>query len=76
MSATNIEHTLRRMLHDKEQLNRKDATKLKEMMLADGYLSRGERKVIRNAMEKHLLDDTASEIIGDLLVRDQTDDPR
>jgi hypothetical protein len=68
MSSTNIVHTLRRMLHRKEQLNKKDAVRLRELLLADGYLSRSERKLIRNAIHNNLLDDVACQIISELLI--------
>lgn len=68
MSARNIEQALRRMLNNKERLNKKDAERLKELILADGYLSRSERKIVRNAIDHDLLDDPAFEIFLDLLL--------
>lgn len=68
MSARTIEQTMRRMLNTKERLNRNDAVRLKKLILADGYLSRGEKKLMTQAIENNLLDDQAFEIFLDLLL--------
>jgi hypothetical protein len=69
MSAKQIERSLRRMLNSKERLTKADADRLKDLILADGYLSRSERKVVRHAMENDLLDEPAFEIFLDLLLK-------
>jgi hypothetical protein len=69
MSLTNVERTLRRALNKKERLNKADATRLKHMVLSDGYLSRGERRVMVQAMEDDLLNDDAFEIFLEVLLQ-------
>ncbi|MBX3073293.1 hypothetical protein KF707_20900 [Candidatus Obscuribacterales bacterium] len=71
MSATKIERTLRRMLSRKERLSKADAKRLRDLILEDGYFSRSERKVVRNAIENDLLDDPAFEVFLDLYLNDQ-----
>ncbi|MDZ4833315.1 MAG: hypothetical protein SGJ27_05895 [Candidatus Melainabacteria bacterium] len=66
MSATTIERTLRRMLNSKERLSKNDAKRLRELILKDGYFSKTERKIVRNAIENNLLDDPAFEVFLDL----------
>lgn len=68
MSANNVERMVRRMLHNKERLSKNDAVRLKKLILADGYLSRSERKVVRTAIENDRLEDPAFEIFLDLLL--------
>jgi hypothetical protein len=68
MSATNVERALRRALNRKERLNKADALRLKQMVLADGYLSRSERKVMLQTVEHDLLDEDAFEIFLDVLL--------
>jgi hypothetical protein len=69
MSATLIERELRRALNRKERLSKADALRLREMVLEDGYLSRGERKVMVQAIENNLLDDDAFEIFVQVLLQ-------
>lgn len=69
MPATTIERTLRRMLSTKERLSKGDALRLKEMILADGYLSKSERKIMVRAIENDLLDDSAFEIFLEMLLQ-------
>jgi len=71
MSATKIERTLRRMLNSKERLSKADAKRLRELILEDGYFSKTERKVVRNAIENDLLDDPAFEVFLDLYLHNQ-----
>lgn len=71
MSATTIERTLRRMLNRKERLSKADAKLLRELILEDGYFSKTERKVVRNAIENDLLDDPAFEVFLDLYLDNQ-----
>lgn len=71
MSATKIERTLRRMLNSKERLSKTDAKRLRDLILEDGYFSKSERKVVRNAIENDLLDDPAFEVFLDLYLHDQ-----
>jgi hypothetical protein len=71
MSATKIERTLRRMLNSKERLTKADAKRLRELILEDGYFSKTERKVVRNAIENDLLDDPAFEVFLDLYLHNQ-----
>jgi hypothetical protein len=68
MSAKQIEHTLRRMLNNKERLTKGDADKLKQLILSDGYLSRSERKVVYTAIENDRLDNFAVQIFLELLL--------
>ena len=69
MSAVRIEQTLRRMLHSKDKLNKEDARRLKALILADGYISRSERKVIENAIRHGKLDQDAHADFLELLER-------
>ncbi|MDX2105875.1 MAG: hypothetical protein SFY67_05680 [Candidatus Melainabacteria bacterium] len=71
MSATKIERTLRRMLNSNERLTKADAKRLRELILEDGYFSKTERKVVRNAIENDLLDDPAFEVFLDLYLHNQ-----
>lgn len=68
MSAKTIEHTLRRMLNAKERLSKKDAIQIRELILEDNYLSRGEKKIVHEAIENDLLSDEAFEILIDLVL--------
>ncbi|MBP9089643.1 hypothetical protein KBI23_01350 [bacterium] len=69
MSASTIERTFRRMLHKNGRLNKNDASELRKMILADGYFSKSERKLVSQSIENDLLDDPASEIFLDLLLQ-------
>jgi hypothetical protein len=69
MSATRIERTLRRALNKKDRLNKADALRLKQMVLADGYLSRSERNIMVQAVEHDLLDEDAFDIFVDVLLQ-------
>ena len=71
MSATKIERTLRRMLNSKRRLSKTDAKRLRELILEDGYFSKTERKVVRNAIENDLLDDPAFAVFLDLYLHNQ-----
>ena len=71
MSATTIERTVRRMLNRKARLSKADAKRLRELILEDGYFSKTERKVVRNALENDLLDDPAFEVFLDLYLHNQ-----
>lgn len=72
MAAETVKRTLRRMLSTKERLSKANALRLRELILADGYLSRSERKVVQFAMENDLLEDAAFEIFLELLLDQQT----
>lgn len=67
MSATTIQNALRRMLRDKRQLTRNDAMRIRSLVLADGYVSRGDRKLVYAALDSERLDDSAYEILSQLL---------
>ena len=71
MSATTIERTLRRMLNNKERLSKNDAKRLRELILADSYFSKTERKVVRHAIENDQLDEPAFEVFLDLYLQNQ-----
>jgi hypothetical protein len=73
MSATKLEQKVRRALNKKERLNKLDARHVKEMVLADGYVSRTERRVMTRAVEQRLLDDDAFAVIDQLLSKPQID---
>jgi hypothetical protein len=68
MSANKLEQTVRRAMRKRHGVNKVDAAHIKEMVLADGYVSRGERKVIARLMENGLLDDDALDVFIDLLL--------
>lgn len=68
MSAKTIERMLRRMLTRRERLTGRDAVRLKDLILEDGYLSRSERKILHYAIENGLLEDEAFEIFLDLIL--------
>ncbi|MGE0264749.1 MAG: hypothetical protein AB7V06_18885 [Candidatus Obscuribacterales bacterium] len=72
MSAVKIEQTLRRMLNNKPRLSKRDAVMLKELILADNYISRSEAKVILNAIRQGKLDQQAEPIFQDLLAKSRT----
>ncbi|MBX9693584.1 MAG: hypothetical protein K2Z81_14440 [Cyanobacteria bacterium] len=67
MSAKRIERTMRRMLNNKRQLNNRDAMRIRELILEDGYISKSEKKLVWQAMENDLLECPAIEIFHDLL---------
>ncbi|MBZ0188517.1 MAG: hypothetical protein K8F91_19875 [Candidatus Obscuribacterales bacterium] len=69
MSASTIERTFRRMLHKNGRLNKNDARELRKMILADGYFSKSEKKLVNQAIESDLLDEPAFEIFLDLLLQ-------
>jgi hypothetical protein len=66
VSSTTIERTLRRMVNKNERLSKSDARRLHELILEGGSASRTERKIVRYAIENHLLDDPAFEVFLDL----------
>ncbi len=66
-----IERTMRRMLNNKRQLNNRDAVRIRDLILADGYFSRGEKKLVRQAIEKDLLEWHAFQVFHDLLNKEQ-----
>jgi hypothetical protein len=72
MTVRIIQQTMRRMMQKKEQLDRNDALRLRELILADGYVSRGERKVLHEALHSRRLDDSAWEILTALLHGERT----
>ncbi len=59
------------MLNTKERLTKADAKRLRELILEDGYFSKTEGKVVRNAIENDLLDHPAFEVFLDLYLHNQ-----
>lgn len=75
MSCKTIERTMRRMLSRKERLNMGDAVRIKELMLADGIISKSEKKMCQYAIENDLLDERAFEVFLDLLLSKREEQP-
>jgi len=69
MSAKIFERTVKRLLGRRQQLDKADAARLRELVLADGYVSRSERKVIVQIMRKDRVNDEAFDLFVDLLLR-------
>lgn len=58
-----IQRTLKGMLRKRERLSKQQALQLREMILADGFVSKSERKILHHAMEDDLFDQDSYEII-------------
>ena len=65
-----IEQAIREALHDDGMITKYEARVLRELILADNYISKEEKTHLQKAMEENSADEAAFEILSVLLFRD------
>jgi hypothetical protein len=67
MALNAIEKAARQMLARRGQIDARDAARLSDLILADHYVSRTERRFLRKLLKLDVCDKDASEKLGCLL---------
>lgn len=70
MTKLTIEQAIREALHDDGMITKYEALVLRELILADDYVSKEERTHVQKALEENSVDEAAFEILSALLFRD------
>lgn len=67
-----LEEALKEIVRDEHKVSKFDAQVIKELILADGKISREEQVFLERALEQNVLDESAYEILSQLLMRSQS----
>lgn len=70
MTKLTIEQAIREALQDDGMITKYEALVLRELILADDYVSKEERRHLQKALEENSVDEAAFEILSVLLFRD------
>ncbi len=68
MANTTLKRAYRRFIHEDHRLSKREAIRLRQMILSDCYISKSERTFLTGVLDDGACDDAAFEILLDLLL--------
>lgn len=68
-SLKNLEQALKEILQDDNRVSKYDAQAIRELILADGKVSREEKLFLERALSQNQFDEKAYEMLSQLLLR-------